>query len=261
MKIIYSKLKKGEKDINEDTYGFVSNLAFVIDGATDVFDKKMIRPKAEVKWYVNTLKRELIKVYNKKKSLTENLKTAVKNVYDKINTNGKLSCVKEYLLPTFSIAMIKVQKGTFEYYVLGDCYISYKTSDKPVVVKDHRIEKFSSSNRKKVIKNRTNKLNIYRQTRKLANAKNGYPIGSVRGTSIAKGKKGTIDSKSDVLLFSDGIIDYLNEDRNRIIDLYEKKNIQKTMNDINSFDNDRVKYLNSGRPKQIDDKVIMLVGR
>lgn len=259
MRIVYSKTKKGGKGVNEDVYGFISNFAFVIDGATDVYNGKNIKAKDEVSWYVKKLKRELIENYDDKESLKNNLKKVINHLYIQLNTNNKLNSVEEYVLPTFSIAMIKKHKEQFEYYILGDCYISYLKNGKPIIIRDKRIEKFSIENRKKVLKKRKNKREIYKETRKLANAINGYPIGSIRGKGLSKGKTGNIHRDSNILIFSDGIIDYLNENNNRVINLFDNKKIKNEIRNIDKFYNDKKRYMSSGRPKLNDDKTVILV--
>lgn len=259
MRIVYSKTKKGGRSVNEDVCGFVSNFAFVIDGATDVYNGKKIKEKDEVSWYVKKLKRELIENYDDGESLKNNLKKAINHLYIQLNTKNKLNGIKEYILPTFSIAMIKMCKKCFEYYILGDCYISYLRNGRPVIIRDERIEKFIIENRKKVLKKKKSKKDIYKETRKLANAINGYPIGSIRGIGLSKGKTGNINRNSNILLFSDGIIDYLNDNHNRIINLFDNKKIRNEMRIIDSYYNDKKKYKNSGRPKLNDDKTVMLV--
>ena len=61
MKNIYSFCKKGDNLKNEDVFGYCDNYAWVIDGATDVFERKILGIEHDVAWYVNKLTDELKK--------------------------------------------------------------------------------------------------------------------------------------------------------------------------------------------------------
>lgn len=259
MKIIYAYSKPGSKKANEDIYGYIKNFAFVIDGATDVFNEKNIRKNNEVAWYVNQLKRKLISKYSENLKLSEILNVSIKELYDKILSKVDISKIKEYKLPTFSIAMIRTLDKGFEYYILGDSCISYMKKNKCKIISDTRINKFVKYNRRQIKLNKYSSEKTYQKTRKQANARNGYPIGSIRGTSIKLGKTGEIKSNSSILMFTDGILDYVTIKKNNINELFNIKTINKEINNINYFYNNNIIYKKSGRPKLNDDKTILLI--
>ena len=259
LKIEYKIYKKGDGTVNQDAYGCIDNFAFVIDGATDVFNKNILKKKDDVKWYVGYLKHKLIQNYDNNRTLKSILKDTINEIYIKINKKIKIDNISEYYLPTFSISMIRNNKNCIEYFILGDVSIGYVKNKKPVLLYDTRISKFSDLNRKRIKKNQSNKKKIYQETRKYANTINGYPIGSVSGKGIDRGIEGRIKVDDNILLFSDGILDYIKEDLNTLLDLLKPENKRQCLKKINIFYNDKNQYASSGRPKLNDDKTVLLL--
>lgn len=270
MKIIFNYCEKGDGKINEDVVGSIGNCFWVIDGATDVFFKHHLQKENEVYWYVQELDKYLKTKYLEDRSLEFNLKNAVDLLYKNIASNIP-SDVPEYELPTFAIAMIKAEQALdstkVSYYILGDCSISCIYNNKITTITDRRITEFAKLNREKLKANsldpRTDKKaqDIYRETRKNANQKNGYPIGSVRGAGIKKGKQGEFFlSKGDkILILSDGFHDYLTSNPSCMKDFLNEQKINKAINEMNSFLQDEKEYKKTMRPKLIDDRSALLL--
>ena len=59
MKVLLSFSQKGDGAVNEDVCGFTEDSAWVIDGATDVFNINALGKENEVNWYVNELNKLL----------------------------------------------------------------------------------------------------------------------------------------------------------------------------------------------------------
>ena len=267
MNLLYSYCEKGKGEFNEDVMLYKSKIACVIDGATDVFFDKHKELENIVYVYVNNLIKKIESCFTDKKSLKEILKEAISLSTKSIGKKYNLNSYKEYELPTFSIACIKENKGDYEYLVLGDCFIAIKIDDNVKFIEDNRISHFSKLNRENIKKEAldpridASAIDIYRQTRKKANSKNGYPIGSVSAIGIKDALYGKIPKKENlkILLFSDGFIDYFKEKKINYEDAFDKDCLEGFVEDSLSYYLDNDSYIENLRPKQLDDRTILLL--
>lgn len=215
MKNIYSFSEKGTEQFNEDIIGTFQNVAWVIDGATPIFNKSYISDENDVVWIVREINNEISNFISDNRTLEEILMNTVNKVYETaLGINGKLAEAPGYELPTFTIIMTRIINNLLEYYVLGDCGILINTKGKIQYITDNRIEKFSKENQKSIkqiqLSNAPDKdariLRRLQETRKLLNTKEGYWVGSLDAKGIAHGITGIIEIKQNAryLCFSDG---------------------------------------------------------
>lgn len=239
MKYIFSYSGIGTAEYNEDRVGTFNNVAWVIDGATPIFNKNNISDENDVVWIVNEINKWLPHFISDEISLEKILNNTVNKVNQIANEiNEKLSEVYYYELPTFAIIMVRIINNRLEYYVLGDCGMLVGSKSKTKYITDNRIEIFSNQHKKDIgmikslhSENKDAKiLNALQETRKLLNREDGYWIGSLDANGIPHGIKGTLDiaNSTRILCFSDGYA--------RLFELYGIVNISNF-----SFDLDFIK--------------------
>lgn len=267
--ILYENSIKGNEDANEDGYGHVNNYAWVIDGATDVFKRKALGVPHEVSWYIDQL---VNKLYKQCQSYCDNipldvvLKSAVDSVYNDIYT-PELESIRECELPTFALALVRISESRADYLIMGDCCVSFVKNGNPEILTDQRLTKFSKINRKKLSNyiaingSAPANMEIFCETRSRANTPDGYPIGSIRGTGIPNAVKGSfkITPGERILMFSDGLLDYIRSDGNRLINFFNEVYINNELDRMYHFLRDEEQYLKSPRPKKVDDCTILLM--
>ena len=267
MEVLYSYCEKGKGEYNEDVVVANSNIACVVDGATDVFFDKHPELGNIVSQYVNELVKMIIICFDPDKTLQDIIKLAIDNVYCQLSSKYRLCDYNEYELPTFSIVCIKENKDCYEYLVLGDCFLIIKSDRGFKTVEDKRINVFSKHNREEMKRREIDprvdisSLDIYRSTRKMANRKDGYPIGSVGGIGIKNAVCGIVN-KNDVdnlLLFSDGFIDYFKDNKVDFEQLFDAKILENIVDESSNYYENNETYMEQLRPKQIDDRTIILL--
>ena len=271
MKVLYKFSRKGDGLANEDICGNCNQFAWVIDGATDVFQKGTFYTEDEVAWYVRQLNEQITSVCSTQVTQASDPKALIKRatlaLYEHLQNDYDLNNVQDYMLPTFALAMFCLKGKTMCYYLLGDCTISYMHNGKILSLRDKRIEKFSKDNRKKLKEylHKTNSTNVplslYQETRMKANTEGGYPIGMVSGRGIGKGITGEVSlTKGDkILIYSDGFLDYINNNEFALNGLFDCEKIEEEISRMYEFLNDSNEYANRPRPKKIDDSTLMLL--
>ncbi len=268
MRVIYQFSKKGDGKTNEDILGTEKRYAWVLDGATDVFDNNTFNVESEVSWYMNMLQQTLISYCKRtnNRDLCQVISESVGELYDKLSIKYSLDNVPSYVTPTFAVAMIAVFNCSLYYYVLGDCSVAYYHNGAIHIVNDKRIKEHSQSNRS-LIKEYMAKHNyestpveLFRSTRSKANAADGYPIGTISGEGLNQGLTGMINlhHRDRVLVYSDGILDYLRNNP-QIISAFFEDDIDQEIKNLYSFLGDDREYYASPRPKKKDDVSIILV--
>lgn len=266
IKILYENCIQGEAAYNEDSYGYTESCAWVIDGATDVFGRGAFGGKDEVARYVAKLSDMIGSRCFAEKSLKNILKDSVSGLYSEM-ASPQIDLIDECELPTFAISFLRIRGTYAEFLILGDCSISYLKNNAPVLLTDTRIADFSKINREKlkvyldehghVPEDKA----IFRDTRSKINLPEGYPIGSVRGTGIMSSMVGRIRIKKGdrLIMFSDGLLDYIKADRNRLGNFFDAGIIDSELERMNAFLEDEEQYNNAPRPKKKDDCTILLM--
>lgn len=269
MRILFRYCEKGDGAANEDICGNAGQFAWVIDGATDVFGKHCIAEKHEVSMYVNCLTETIAEIanYYRPQQLGNLVEAAVLSVYNKLNLSEKAAGLPEYMLPTFAIAMVAVDGDNVYYYVLGDCFISYLSSQGVELITDKRITRFSQHNRcllKKLHegnKQVQDATSIYQETRAKANAPDGYPIGSICGSGLQNALSGSIQLGlgQKFIICSDGFLDFFRTNNCDNRKFFSTHSVQREIDAMNVFLSDERQYHNELRPKKIDDRTLVLV--
>lgn len=269
MKNLFSYCEKGDGAANEDICGSVGQFAWVIDGATDVFEKHCLGEENEVSVYVKYLNDAISEIADRyqPQQLQLLVKEAVSLVYNRLNFTEKAAGLSEYMLPTFALAVASIKDETLYYLVLGDCFIGYMEDCSFEVITDYRISDFSKYNRLllKKIYEETKQIpvskEIYQETRAKANAPQGYPIGSVCGTGIEKALTGAIQLRKGqrFIICSDGFLDYVKGNGVNNQRLFYTHSLVQEIEKMNRFLSDEQQYYSELRPKKIDDRTILLL--
>ena len=266
MRIVNSICRKGSAEFNEDNIGNSDNCAWVIDGATDVFDRHAIlHDDNEVEWYVTRLNDALTAKANESEPLADILRNAVLDIATSIISVSGIDDVPEYMLPTFAIAIVRVSHNILEYCVLGDCSIHVVGVSRFETIRDRRIEPFTKENRKRLSalpkNDLSGRMSVLRNTRTYANAIDGYPIGSVYGTGINQALTGEIELKDDerVLICSDGIDGYLANVPSAVRDISFAEDFNNEMEKLSRFLHDGDTLKRNSYPKRIDDQSIIVL--
>ncbi|SDH26727.1 Protein phosphatase 2C [Prevotella communis] len=268
MKVLYSFNQKGDGIANEDICGFTKDAAWVIDGATDVFNLNALGKNNEVNWYVNELHKLLYRNFTSEKiKIVDGIQKSVKELYLRLKSIPNLSEVPTYKLPTYTIAAIGIGNNIMDYYVLGDSSIAYLHDKEVHLLTDTRVSKFSIINRQKLKDFRINyddmvpPLSLFQETRMKANAKDGYPIGTIDGEGLSFGISGTIYlSKGDkILLYTDGFKDYFKKNEGVIKKFFTENAIKEEIAKMYEFLKNPEEYKKNPRPKMIDDASLLLI--
>ena len=262
---------QGDGEDNEDVVGYEKNTAWVIDGASEVFDEHYFSQKNDVLWLVERLNKKLSRYVDDKLSLEEILKLSVGSIRRELTEEGiELSKIEEYKLPSFTIAMVRKKKNRIEYYILGDCSIVINVENYVKSYTDQRIKKFSTINKTKFneINNsqkysKRKEIQIYRDTRKYMNKIDGYWIGSIDGKGISNGISGTIifNKSIQILCFTDGLLEAFEslniaKYNQEIFDEKKLKDIIEKLRNMQNADRNRIK---NPRVKIKDDLSLILL--
>ena len=266
MHIVNSICRKGSAKFNEDVIGNSGNCVWVIDGATDVFNRHVIfNDDSEVEWYVSQLNDALETKANDDEPLVDILRNTVLDVAASIVPVNGIEDIPEYLLPTFAIAIVRMSHSILEYCVLGDCSIHVVGVSRFETIRDRRIEPFTRENRKRLSalpkNDLSGRMSVLRNTRTYANAIDGYPIGSVYGTGINQALTGEIELKDDerVLICSDGIDGYLANVPSAVRDISFAEDFNNEMEKLSRFLHCGDTLKRNPYPKRIDDQSIIVL--
>ena len=269
MKNLFVYYEKGDGLVNEDVYGHSGQFAWVIDGATDVFGISNIFVEHDVSNYVTCLNRAIsdIACDYSPCQIGQLVEDALHSVYCDLDIDKKAGDIPEYMQPTFAIAMVAASDETIYYLILGDCFISFPSKSGFDLLIDDRISRFSKRNRRKLraFFQKNNRMpdspEIYQHTRSKANAQDGYPIGSVRGTGIPFAKSGSFHMKQGqrFIICSDGFLDYYRINSANNINFFSLSSIQKEIDAMNSFLSDDAVFFSNLRPHRTDDRTLMLM--
>jgi len=211
MHIIYEVCSAGSSHQNEDACGVNGNIAWVIDGATEMFYDHYISEQGDTVWTVNQIN-EALKRQQYQSSLSDMLYCAIKEVREKAEKiNPDIRNLKKYELPSYAICMVVVQKSKLEYLILGDCSVMIKGRNTNIIT-DTRLQKFHEMVVR--VKTRYSESCLYKEkvkdaaqkVRKQMNTEDGYWIGSLDESVSCHGVIGEvpIEKGEEILICSDG---------------------------------------------------------
>lgn len=243
--ILSTNSKKGMGKYNNDIVNYTSNFCYVMDGATSLFNDNIFFETSDLYEYMQLLKSNI--VYSK--SIQNSLINGI------ILSNKLLTGIdkyEEYKLPTFTIAAISEEKEYYNLYILCDCLISILFKNGNIEnIEDYRFDETKIKYRKEtsaidkleLSMNEKLKLKktIWREYRKLANTKDGYPVGSTNPNSINEGMFKRIYKKDvdKIIICTDGFYNTLGIPNNK--ESFEKDLLENRI--LNLDNNDDLTYV------------------
>ena len=266
----YSVCQQGSAQYNEDRIGRTEHCAWVIDGATDLFRLDLTGPNTDVSFTADALSRVLAADAEHFQSLAELLKQAVAAVRRRFPEEGRcLDRYPEYMQPHFAMALCREEAGSLHCLVLGDCCLALEHAGSRTWLTDRRLDLFNRRNREglKQLRSRdqdssSHELAVYQETRKYANAPDGYWIGSLSGTGLPHAVQETLPLADGdrILLCSDGFTEYFHLpgalSREQLP--LDKASVESAFDRINrTFDQDAGRNVVL-REKKKDDKSVLL---
>lgn len=258
-RIIYSE--KGTARYNEDRVGSYRNVAWVIDGATPLFQETYLSEDNDVVWLVETLHKWLPHFIRDEESLEEILSRTLAHVeQEALGLYPGLGDIAAYALPTFTVAMVRLSGGRLEYYVLGDAGVLAALPDGILWMTDDRLEVMSRRVRQEAVADKPVLLQAIRQK---LNTAEGYWIGSIDGAGIPHGYAGEmkVEPGTRVMCVSDGysrlfeLFDWIEAEQLKLDDASVKATVAK-VREIEMADAEGVRF---PRAKCHDDLSVVLV--
>lgn len=190
---------------NEDTWGEVGNLFWVIDGAS--------RPSALADKclttcdYVKTLSASIFKNYSDTLPLQDILAKSIQN---------SMSSNCEEVHPSAAIAMVRKINNHAEWLLLGDCFIFYSQDSHVKALTDNRLGTIACDQRtalRNARKVKVSKQRIDDLARDLVlaecskrNVDGGYWIASDNPSAAYQSITGKLDVKKPIILSTDGVL-------------------------------------------------------
>ena len=142
MQIISSGSYQGIGKYNNDIINSFTNMCYVIDGASAVFNDNIFFKTSDLYEYMRLLKQNI----SNNDTIINSLKNAIRNSNQILENINKYI---EYELPTFTIAVIKEIHNYFETYLLCDCLISILYKNGTIEnIEDKRFDKVKIECRK-----------------------------------------------------------------------------------------------------------------
>lgn len=139
---IVDSLSRAGRDVNEDAFGATGDLAWIIDGATGVSERRFTPDVSDARWYAETLNRTLAELAQRPSCrLGPLLATAIHQTSAAFNVfGGELQ--ETHDPPSASVAIVRVHDDMIEYAILGDCAVLVRSGRGVVSLNDRRIEPF-----------------------------------------------------------------------------------------------------------------------
>ena len=210
--VIGKLLKKSPKKVfSEDISGHVRNVAWVMDGATDVFHEN-----TDLYVYMQELNANMYQV-NHNQSLIGIISDAIDQTNHLVVPTDKL-----YTLSSFTFTIVRLtDKNTWEYILIGDSWLAYTDieTNNEVVLTDRRFREVSKVSQR-LKRQGVPWIQVVQEERMLMNNQGkeaihflidkGYPDGYWMGSADKRGLQhvlsGTIHAKS-IVLYTDGVED------------------------------------------------------
>ncbi|CBH20520.1 conserved protein of unknown function [Acetoanaerobium sticklandii] len=282
MKVIQKdSISKSLKKYNEDISYIGDSWAWVIDGATGLSGRNLLKDKTDASWFVYQWNEYLISnIKNYNFDLSTIIKLGIESIYDKYRFLVKKEedlLISPIDFPSATIALIRWNSNHIEYFLLGDCEILIQNGQTNLVhISDEALKPFDD----KVIDLMTNEKIINGLThdeardkatsmlvehRLMKNKPKGYWSLEFDDIAVDMAKKGKIclDQEAKCLLMSDGFSilfqKYLKVDKYKIINFVEKNGLVGCYNllrDIESNDSECIRY---PRLKKSDDSSAVFI--
>lgn len=111
----------GGRGVNEDTWGYTTHSAWVMDGSTGVTDHQFSEEKSDGLWFVQRMNDRLSTRMNDSSPLSDIVHGCIDDVateYAELTANAD---VEKAAQPSGTIAIARWTDEMLEYFILGDC--------------------------------------------------------------------------------------------------------------------------------------------
>lgn len=274
---------------NEDRLTVLDGAAWVIDGTSGFSDRSVTdHPESDGVWFVETAEAYLRDHIHDDEPLEEILRKTIEHLVaelqDEIPTDTEISfdppkvisAVSMEELPGATIALVRWDEDTLEYYSLGDSSVIVNAEDEfahyneggpqqhDEVLRGH-IQKYISENPNADLDEiRESALPHIRESRKYREVPGGFWCLGINPASAKQAVRGSypVDSVSEVFLFTDGLLD--------IVELFEvfqtwedaavhmrEQGVEKTLEQLRNVQREDDDLSEYPRLKQMDDAAIV----
>lgn len=266
------------KEVNEDIAYADENMAWVLDAATGLTDKKLTSGGTDGEWFVKQWDIYLRdNLPNTEEPIEDIVIRGIPLIKDKFYEESNVNFIESIARPSASMVLVRRKNDKIEYFSLGDCTLLIKDlKGKVTLIKDKTLEKFDGKAVTKMNKLRVkNNLTAMEarevinptliKHRLLKNKEDGYWTLEFDNNAVNYSIKGDVNIKDidSLVLMSDGyaaIFDTYNYCTEvQLIDMLEikgAKEVYKVIRDIEEDDCDITKY---PRFKKGDDSSVVFL--
>lgn len=208
------------KSHNEDGFGFTEKAYWVLDGASALNKNNYTHGENDVAWVVNWWVLYLEKhIDDMHHSIGDIIKKGVYALNTEFSKFIDVNILTKLDVVSLGIAVVRMNDGLLEYFVLGDVEINIKKktgtflsfTDTTIKERDQRVIDLMTNDHSRqehiVFKGfTTNELELLKKNRSEMNSTSGYYILEHDPRVISKGIQGTeeIATIEEVMIFSDG---------------------------------------------------------
>lgn len=169
--MFFSSITMPGTPINEDTAYADKTAGWVIDAATGLTDSRYTSEGSDGEWFKNQWDKYLGKLMNNSEyTIKEIVKNGIKLIRDEFFKEAGTAEVKNIERPSASLAMVRFNKNTMEYLLLGDCSLLIQYADGHVErIKDTSLEKFDGKAISELDRIRRENNTTFQEARKAIN--------------------------------------------------------------------------------------------
>lgn len=149
---------QGSAPNNEDIAGFNENGYWILDGATGLNNKNLIKGQgSDAKWFVQFWNNYLKENLDKKTKIEYIVKNGIKEVKNQYIKQVGDTNLNKLDMPSASISIVRFKNKKLEYFSLGDCSIYTSVSGK-YKIKDDSVSIYDDIIFDKMLDYRNNKI-------------------------------------------------------------------------------------------------------
>ncbi len=267
--------------VNEDRAGQAGKLAWVIDGATDVLENRILPGLSDSQWFASQLDQAFMHAaMNNEIELKDIVTQTTSHIAGQFEQTALRPISKPYEQPSAAGILIRLSNEELSFFSLGDCSLIAlpgRTKTQDIILGD--IDRSADEDVRKAasqiaankdttgeyIPIRDELLPMLRAARGRLNCENGYGIFSITPAPEKFVKSGTINVQTDdrFLLASDGFM--------RLVDVYKlysleklgdaimTKGIANLTNELREFEQKDLACIDYPRAKAKDDATAMIL--
>ncbi|GAU79670.1 protein phosphatase 2C domain-containing protein [Fusibacter sp. 3D3] len=267
------------KDNNEDIHGKTEHAFWIIDGALPLSKAKFTKESSDVIWMVHWWHRYLsnhLEQFNK--SIVTILEEGMVLLNTEFSQYADISNLSKLDRASATIAIVRINSGFVESYVLGDSEINIRTQEGKIkTIIDEKIEALDQEVIDMIFNNKERKnciafngytdeeLKVLRQNRMKMNSKEGYYILEHDIEGIKHGIYSEIELSKiqDILMMSDGYSaiysKYKKMTLTQLMDSCKSEGLEAVLNQIRSIEDNDVDFTAYKRLRVHDDATAIYI--